>query len=440
MELFTHTVPGLKCETFDRPCPLEVESDMECTDAQPQPDYYAVPLTQTRTLPSQCTDPESDPDETMVPRHERYTTGLHGDTDEGAHEIEDDPVVDPIGSNWGNRVQAAVVLKRRRRGRSRHQHRNRFHLPGPYLAQNACQSQNQLEDSVAIRLKKLSLQYLKRKPFKSIIDFSDIKDSSDDEDFNQSHPRKRPIPRSPGQENISGFNSGLTTSLPDLSLPPTDHGPDSINCSDAIILIDDDDDSYRAGTSTYNNLILPISDDPDSSTCSYYSTNEDDDFNRAGTSSYNRNLDHVTAVEQGELPVKMDILWSKRLTSAAGQCTSKLDNDRRYSVIELSEKVCDSAERVRDILVHEMCHAACWIFFDEGNDDHGPMWQALTRWVNRIHPELPEVTERHDYNINYNYNYKCSQCDKQIGRFRKIPDNKCYCRQCGGRLHQLSIS
>ncbi|XP_077138661.1 germ cell nuclear acidic protein-like [Ranitomeya variabilis] len=330
-----------------------------------------------------------------------------------------------------------------------------------------------------------------RKRFKSIIDFSDIEDSSDDDDFSQSHPRKRPIPRSPGQENISGFNSGSTPSLPDLSLPPTDHGPDSTYCSDAIILIDDDDDFNRAGTSTYNNLILPTSDDPDSSTCSYYSTNEDADFNRAGTSSYTNKLpsdsEESSATEErtplcnipgcflediisptsiyvtnfqekkeelverlydlynrtvfnNKLPVKMDILWNKRLISAAGHCTPKLDKKRRYSVIELSEKVCDSVERVRDILVHEMCHAACWIIFGEGNDDHGLMWQALTRRVNRIHPELPEVTEINNYTINYDYNYKCSQCDKQIGRFRKIPDNKCYCRKCGGRLRQLSVS
>ncbi|XP_077139341.1 uncharacterized protein LOC143804788 [Ranitomeya variabilis] len=99
MELFTHTVPGLESETFNRPCPLQVDSDMECTDAQPQPEYYAAPLTQTTTLPSQGTDPQSDPDETMLPRHERYTTDRHSDTDEVAHELEeeviDDPVIDP---------------------------------------------------------------------------------------------------------------------------------------------------------------------------------------------------------------------------------------------------------------------------------------------------------------------------------------------------------
>ncbi|XP_077148368.1 uncharacterized protein LOC143809096 isoform X1 [Ranitomeya variabilis] len=398
-----------------------------------------------------------------------------------------------------------------------------------------------------------------RKRFKRIIVLSDIEDNSDDDDFSQSHPRKRPIPRSPGQENISGFNSGPTPSLPDLSLPPTDHGPDSTNCSDAIILIDDDDDFNRAGTSTYNNLILPTSDDPDSSTCSYYSTNEDDDFNRAGTSSYtnlilptsddpdsstcsyystnedddfNRagtssytnlilptsddpdsstcsyystNEDdnfnragtssytnklpsdseesstteertplcnipgcflediisptsiYVTNFQENKeelverlynlynrtvfdnkLPVKMDILWSTKLGTTSGLCRTKLINKRRCAVIELREKVCDSAVRVRSTLAHEMCHAACWIIYDVRKDDHGPIWQALTRRVNRIHPELPEVKKYHNYTINYDYNYKCSQCNKRIGRFRKIRDYKC--PQCGGRLLQLSVS
>ncbi|CAJ0968839.1 unnamed protein product [Ranitomeya imitator] len=51
-----------------------------------------------------CTEPESDPAETMVPRPERYST-LHGDTEEGAHDIEeeviDDPVVDPDWQPFG---------------------------------------------------------------------------------------------------------------------------------------------------------------------------------------------------------------------------------------------------------------------------------------------------------------------------------------------------
>jgi SprT-like family len=35
--------------------------------------------------------------------------------------------------------------------------------------------------------------------------------------------------------------------------------------------------------------------------------------------------------------------------------------EERLSRIELSTKVLDSADRLRDTLVHEMCHAASWI-------------------------------------------------------------------------------
>lgn len=44
--------------------------------------------------------------------------------------------------------------------------------------------------------------------------------------------------------------------------------------------------------------------------------------------------------------------------------------------IELSTKVCDSADRVRDTLLHELCHAAVWII-DGENGGHGPVWK---RW------------------------------------------------------------
>ena len=35
--------------------------------------------------------------------------------------------------------------------------------------------------------------------------------------------------------------------------------------------------------------------------------------------------------------------------------------EERISKIELSSKVIDSADRLRDTLIHEMCHAAAWI-------------------------------------------------------------------------------
>ncbi|CAJ0932136.1 unnamed protein product [Ranitomeya imitator] len=40
--------------------------------------------------PMKGNDQESDPDETMLPHHERYTTDRHGDTDEVAHELQEE--------------------------------------------------------------------------------------------------------------------------------------------------------------------------------------------------------------------------------------------------------------------------------------------------------------------------------------------------------------
>lgn len=45
----------------------------------------------------------------------------------------------------------------------------------------------------------------------------------------------------------------------------------------------------------------------------------------------------------------------------------------RTSVIELSEKVLTSADRLRCTLIHELCHAATWIFNGEGG--HGRTWK-----------------------------------------------------------------
>jgi hypothetical protein len=41
--------------------------------------------------------------------------------------------------------------------------------------------------------------------------------------------------------------------------------------------------------------------------------------------------------------------------------------------IELSSKVIDSCDRLRDTLIHELCHAACSII-SKKCDNHGPIW------------------------------------------------------------------
>ncbi|NWW89774.1 ACRC protein, partial [Rhynochetos jubatus] len=70
-------------------------------------------------------------------------------------------------------------------------------------------------------------------------------------------------------------------------------------------------------------------------------------------------LYNSTIFEQ-KLPEKMVIFWSKKMRKTAGYCiTGQTEGPeaKRYARIGLSEKVCDSADRLRDTLVHEVCHA-----------------------------------------------------------------------------------
>ena len=71
-----------------------------------------------------------------------------------------------------------------------------------------------------------------------------------------------------------------------------------------------------------------------------------------------------------QLPREMEMIWCPRLTKTAGTCVlkgkmkkgkDKVEWTDRSCRIMLSAKVLDSADRLRDTLVHEMCHAAAWL-------------------------------------------------------------------------------
>ncbi|NXS25744.1 ACRC protein, partial [Pomatostomus ruficeps] len=70
-------------------------------------------------------------------------------------------------------------------------------------------------------------------------------------------------------------------------------------------------------------------------------------------------LFNSTIFEQ-KLPEDMVIIWNKKMRKTAGYCVTgqrEGHEGKRYARIELSEKVCDSADRLRDTLIHEVCHA-----------------------------------------------------------------------------------
>ncbi|XP_059588955.1 germ cell nuclear acidic protein isoform X4 [Alligator mississippiensis] len=147
-------------------------------------------------------------------------------------------------------------------------------------------------------------------------------------------------------------------------------------------------------------------------------------------------LYNSTIFEQ-KLPEKMEIIWNKKMRKTAGYCVTgqtKGPELQRYARIELSEKVCDSADRLRDTLIHEVCHAATWII-NGIRDGHGPIWRFYAKKSTVIHPELPMVTRCHSYEIKYKFTYECSVCKATIGRHSKSLDTERFvCAHCRGQL------
>nr|SVE75050.1 EOG090X0464 [Daphnia dolichocephala] len=135
------------------------------------------------------------------------------------------------------------------------------------------------------------------------------------------------------------------------------------------------------------------------------------------------------------------ITWNARLTRTAGYCRhfTKRENGVTAfeSRIELSVKVVDTPCRLRDTLIHELCHAATWMI-DNCRGGHGPVWRA---WANRAletFPELPPITRCHNYEISYKFYYNCVNCKYSAGRHSKSIDTATHvCPICRGQL-QLS--
>ncbi|OWJ99500.1 hypothetical protein Celaphus_00009854 [Cervus elaphus hippelaphus] len=143
------------------------------------------------------------------------------------------------------------------------------------------------------------------------------------------------------------------------------------------------------------------------------------------------------------MPEKIEIGWSKKMLRSAGLCTTgklRYPKRQRYAKIQISLKVCDSADRLRDTLIHEVCHAASWLL-DGIRDSHGDMWRYYARKSNMVHPELPKVTRCHNYKINYKIYYECTQCKSRVGRYsRSLDTTRFICAKCKGSLVLLPLT
>ncbi|KAH7731563.1 Acidic repeat-containing protein [Aphelenchoides avenae] len=149
----------------------------------------------------------------------------------------------------------------------------------------------------------------------------------------------------------------------------------------------------------------------------YFERNKDE-FCRRVYSIFNKHIFN------SQLPEDLPIEWNPRLLKTAGYFK------RRAGVIELSTKVCDSPARVRDTLLHEMCHAAV-AKIDDVDEKHGKNFRKWGRRCGKKFPRLPPVERCHSYKINTKYTFICRGCLRKIGRHTKSLKA---CPSCGGEV------
>ncbi|XP_050357116.1 germ cell nuclear acidic protein-like [Nymphalis io] len=140
------------------------------------------------------------------------------------------------------------------------------------------------------------------------------------------------------------------------------------------------------------------------------------------------------------LDADMPIIWDTKLRSTAGTTTNRLvktarGDKIRTSSIKLSTKVIDAVQRLRDTLIHELCHAATWLIDGELRAGHGPLWKKWATQALKKFPELGEISRCHNMEIHYKYAYKCTKCGYSIKRHSKSIDitKKC-CGYCRGKF------
>uniref|UniRef100_A0A1I7SSN3 SprT-like domain-containing protein n=2 Tax=Bursaphelenchus xylophilus TaxID=6326 RepID=A0A1I7SSN3_BURXY len=134
----------------------------------------------------------------------------------------------------------------------------------------------------------------------------------------------------------------------------------------------------------------------------------------------------------GRLP-HLEFEWNARLRKTAGQYYSSVGKSQK-DLIKLAVKVLTSGERLRNTLLHELCHCAVRKINNE-KEGHGKYFKQWAKHVTKVFPLIPPITTRHNYEINYKYEYVCQKCSGKVKRHSPSVDltSKC-CGRCHGRF------
>uniref|UniRef100_A0A0K0G417 SprT-like domain-containing protein n=1 Tax=Strongyloides venezuelensis TaxID=75913 RepID=A0A0K0G417_STRVS len=132
------------------------------------------------------------------------------------------------------------------------------------------------------------------------------------------------------------------------------------------------------------------------------------------------------------LPDSINLEWNKKLRKTAG--TTSYSSKKGVKIF-LSDKVCNKPYRIRDTLIHEMCHAASFLIDKVLNDGHGPSFKKWASVCSRSFPKIPEVSRCHNYDIEAKYHYICEGCQQTVKRHSKSLDTlKKICGICRGKF------
>ncbi|XP_078232916.1 germ cell nuclear acidic protein [Pogona vitticeps] len=227
-----------------------------------------------------------------------------------------------------------------------------------------------------------------------------------------------------------GTNRKSTTALPPLSAPDALIPAQAPRKCKVLSDVTQSDLAQRRGSCQVKGCFLQELSNPDSQQSKHFRSKKEELAQKL-YAFYN------SSVFEQKLPEQMEILWNKKMQKTAGCCVTgqlKGPEGQRYARIMLSEKVCDSPDRLRDTLIHELCHAAAWLIHGI-RDGHGRFWNLYAKKSVLIHPELPMVSRCHNYEIKYKFIYECSECKNTIGRHSKSLDTQRFvCALCKGQL------
>ena len=151
------------------------------------------------------------------------------------------------------------------------------------------------------------------------------------------------------------------------------------------------------------------------------------------------------AMTNGRLGSCTTVEWSNKLRTTAG--LTRLFKRRngfeydRIAVIELSTKVVDEEDRLRDTLLHELCHAAAFVIDGVTKPPHG---KCFKKWAKLAMARIPgtSVTTTHDYEIQFKYAWGCTSqdCDFVVQRHsRSVDVKKHICPLCRSSLVEIDV-